>query len=122
MERYLLLKFKTIKASKPAEIKTTPDFIKCFREHDEKVQCLLCELYIHNFLLEDDRDSHPTHFIGDIQFQVFLSFTANQLKWDKVYNTYKRCEYGIDLWVKGEPTKPLLLSVWHKKFMKKTVS
>jgi len=37
----------------------------------------------------------------------------------KAYNTFKRCEYGIDLWIRGEPTQPLLLSFWHKKFMKK---
>lgn len=31
MESYLLLKFKATKAGKPVEIKTTPDFIKCFK-------------------------------------------------------------------------------------------
>ena len=119
MEIYLLLKFKVIKVGKSVEIKTTPDFIKCFREHNEKVQRLLCELYMHNFVLEDDKDRHPAPFIGEIQFQVFPSFAANQLKWAKAYNTFKRHEYGTDLWVRGEPTKPLLLSVWHKQFMKK---
>lgn len=83
MERYLLLKVKAIKAGKPTEIKTTLDFIKCFREHNEKVQHLLCELYMHNFVLEDNMDSHPAPFIGDIQFQVFLCFAANQIKWAK---------------------------------------
>jgi len=37
MERYLLLKVKAVKAGKLVEIKTTPEFIKLFREHDEKV-------------------------------------------------------------------------------------
>jgi len=89
MERYLLLKCKAVKAGKQSEIKTTTDFIKCFKEHDEKVQRLLCELYMHNFVLEDDRDSHPGPFIGDIQFQAFLSFAANQLKWAKAHNNFE---------------------------------
>ncbi len=114
MEIFLLLKVKAAKAGKPVEIKATPDFIKFFREHDEKVQCLLCELYMHNFFLEDDRDRHPGPFIGDIQFHTFLSFATNQLKWAKVHNTFIKCEYGIDLWIIGEPTQPLLLSVRHK--------
>lgn len=66
MERYLLLRVKDTKARKPIEMKTTPDFIKCFRDHDEKVRHLLCELYMHNFILEDDKDNHPSPFMGDI--------------------------------------------------------
>lgn len=51
MERYLLLKFKDAKARKLVEIKTTVDLIKFFREHNEKVQHLLCEIFMHNFVL-----------------------------------------------------------------------
>lgn len=65
-------------------------------------------------------DSNLGLFIGDIQFQAFLSFATNQIKWAKAYNTFQKGEYGIDLWVKGEPTKPLHLSVQHKQFMKRT--
>ncbi len=49
-----MLKIKALKVGKPVEIKTTLDFVKCFRERDEKVQRLLCEFYMHNFFLEDD--------------------------------------------------------------------
>jgi len=66
---------------------------------------------MHNFFLEDEMDSNLGLFIGDIQFQAFLSFATNQIKWAKAYNTFQKGEYGIDLWVKGEPTKPLHLSV-----------
>lgn len=37
LERYLLLKIKVVKASKSMEIKTTPDFVKCFREQNEQL-------------------------------------------------------------------------------------
>lgn len=60
MERYLLLKVKAAKAGKLVETKTTPKFIVCFREHDDMVKCLLCELYMHNFVLEDDKENHPS--------------------------------------------------------------
>lgn len=74
---------------------------------------------MHNFFLEDGRDSHPGPYIGDIEFQAFLSFATNQLKWAKAHNTFRKCEYGIDLWVRGEPTQPLLLSVRNKQFMQR---
>jgi len=56
-------------------------------------------------------------FRGDVQFQAFLSFATNQLKWTKTHNTFRKREYGTDLWVRGEPTKPLHLFVRNKKFM-----
>jgi len=115
MERYLLLKLKAAKAGESAEIETTLDFFKCFREHDEKVQRLLCELYMHNFFLEEDKDSHPGPFIRDFQFKAFLSFATSQLKWAKVHNNFRKRGYGIELWVRGEK---LLLFVRHKLFMK----
>jgi len=62
------------------EFKTTPDFVKCFKEQNEQVQHLLCELYMHKFFLEDELDSNPGPFNGDIQFQAFLSFATNQIK------------------------------------------
>jgi len=100
------------------EIKTTPDFVKCFREQNEQLQCLLCELYMHNFFLEDDKDNNPGPFIGDVQFQEFHYFDTNKLKWAKAHNTFRKCEEGINLWMREEPTKPLHLSIKHKKFMK----
>lgn len=62
---------------------------------------------MHYFFLEDDLDSNPDPFIGDIQFQDFLSLATNKIKWAKAHNTFQKREYGIDLWVRGEPTKPL---------------
>lgn len=120
LERYLLLNVKALRASKSAEFKTTLEFVKCFKEQNEQVQCLLCELYMHKFFLEDKLDSNPVPFNGDIQFQDFLSFATNQIKWAKAYNTFQKREYGTDLWVRGEPTKPLHISVQHEQFMKRT--
>jgi uncharacterized membrane protein YheB (UPF0754 family) len=68
LEQYLLLIVKAIRAGKPISFSTLPEFISCFREQDEKVQYLLCELYFHNFILEEERKDNPGPFIGDIQF------------------------------------------------------
>jgi hypothetical protein len=68
LERYLLLRVKAIRASKPISFSTIPKFISSFREQDKKVQYLLCELYFHNFILEEERKDNPSPFIGDIQF------------------------------------------------------
>jgi hypothetical protein len=117
LERYLLLKIKAVRAGKPIELKTTEDFISCCKEHGAKVQRLLCEFYLHNFILEEEVDKNPSPFVGDIQFQAFISFAVNQLKWFKAYNSFQRQEHGLDLWVRSEPTHPLQLFAKHKRLM-----
>ena len=58
---------------------------------------------------------NPSPFIGDIQFQAFISFVVNQLKWLTTYNSFQRGEYSLDLWVRSEPTHPLQLFSKHKR-------
>ena len=119
VERYLLLKIKAGREGKPTNFKTIEEFFHCCNDQDEQVQRLLCELYMHNFFLEEDRDSNPSPFIGDIKFQAFLSFSKNQIRWAKAYNIFQKREHGLELWVTGEPTKPLQLFIQHKNFMRR---
>jgi hypothetical protein len=62
-------------------------------------------LYFHNFILEEKREDNPGPFIGDIQFQEFLSFTQNQVRCGKSHKTFLKREARLDLWVRGEPPK-----------------
>jgi hypothetical protein len=74
LERYLLLKVKAIRAGTPSEFATVSDFVSCFKEQDDAVKYFLCELYLHNFILEEKGDENPNPFTGDVQFHAFLSF------------------------------------------------
>jgi hypothetical protein len=118
IERYMLLRVKAIREGKPISFVIVPDFISCFREQDENVQYFLCELYFHNFILEEKREDNPGPFIGDIQFQAFLSFTQNQVRWGKAHKTFLKRETGLYLWVRGEPPNSFPSIMRHKTFMK----
>jgi hypothetical protein len=119
LERYLLLRIKSIRAGKPIKFTTVSEFVSCFREQEEKVQYFLCELYLHNFILEENRKENPSPFIGDIQFQAFLSFTKNQTRWAKAHKTFMKRETGLDLWIRGEPPKSFTVIMQHRTFMKR---
>ena len=54
LERYLQLKIKATQAGKPIELKTIEDFINYCKHHGVKIQRLLCEFYLHNFVLEKE--------------------------------------------------------------------
>jgi hypothetical protein len=38
----------------------------CFKEQDDVVKYFLCELYLHNFILEENIDENPNPFTRDI--------------------------------------------------------
>lgn len=120
-ERYLQLKIKVVKAGKPIELKTIKDFINCCKNHGIKVQRLLCEFYLRNFILEEEIEKNPSPFVGDVQFQVFISFIVNQLKWFKAHTTFHKQENGLDLWVRDEPKNPLQMLASHKSLMRREV-
>lgn len=67
MEIYLQLKIKVVKAGVPIEINTINDFINCCKHYGEKFQCLLCEFYLHNMVLDGETDQNPDPFVGDVQ-------------------------------------------------------
>jgi len=92
-----LLNIKAVRARKTIELKTTEEFISCYKEHGAKVQRIICKFYLHNFLLEEELDKNPNPFVRDIQFQAFISFAVNQPKWFKAYNSFQRQEHGLDL-------------------------
>jgi hypothetical protein len=119
LEHYLLLRVKSIRAGKPIKFTTISEFVSCFREQEEKVQYFLCELYFHNFILEDNSRDNPGPFIGDIQLQAFLSFTKNQVRWAKSHKTFMKRETGLDLWIRGEPPKSFPAIMRHRTFMKR---
>ena len=68
LEHYLLLKLKYIRVDTPSKFTTISNFVSCFKEQEDGVQYILCELYLHNFILEENREENPNPFTGDIQF------------------------------------------------------
>jgi hypothetical protein len=107
LECYMMLRIKAIREGKPFYFTTIFDFVSCFREQEDGVQYFMCELYIHNFILGENRNENLSPFTGDIQFQAFFSFSKNQTRWAKAHKVFMKREAGIYLWIKGEPSKPL---------------
>ena len=56
----------------PIELKTIDDFINCCRHYGVKVQQFLCELYLHNLVLDDETEENSSHFVGDIHMRIFF--------------------------------------------------
>ncbi len=90
MESYLQLKVKAAKERVPIELKTIDDFINYYKHYGVKIPWLLCEFYLHNFVLDGETEENPCPFVGDIQLQAFIYFVVNQINWLKAHNTFQR--------------------------------
>lgn len=56
---------------------TPQQFIETFAAASINEQNLLCELYIHNEAMPEDRKLNLIPVAGDIQIRAFVSFMAN---------------------------------------------
>jgi hypothetical protein len=119
LEHYLLLRVKDIREHKPFEFTIVSSFVSCFKEQEGWNTILSCELYLHNFILGENKKENSNPFTRDIQFQAFLYFSKKQTRWAKAHKVFMKREIGLDLWIKGEPPKSLNTIMQHKTFMKR---
>jgi hypothetical protein len=119
LECYLLLKLKAIRAGRPFEFTTLSHFVSCFKDQEDGVQYFMCELYLHNFILGENKKKNPNPFTGNIQFQAFLSFVENQTRWAKTHKVFMKRQNGLDLWIRGKPPKSFDTIMQHRTFMKR---
>jgi len=69
-ERLAFLQVKAIRDGRPHEVSTPQQFIETFAEASNSEQNLLCELYLHNEAMPEDRKLNLIPLIGDIQMSL----------------------------------------------------
>lgn len=52
-------------------------------------QHLMCEFYLHGYLLHLDRDFNLVLYVGDIHLRALTSYAFNQIHWQKACNTFE---------------------------------
>ena len=52
-----------------------------------------------NYFLSNDYTFNPVPFVGDVQLRAFTSYTINQVKWKKSFDTFEE----------NQATNPLVL-------------
>lgn len=62
----------------------------------------MCELFMHDYFLKDDQTFNPIPFMGDIHLISFTSYTINQVKWKKAYDTFEENKVTRPLMIRRE--------------------
>ena len=84
-ERLTFLQIKAVRDGRPHQVTTSEKFIETFTQAPNNDQNLLCELYLHNEAMFEDRKMNILPLAGDIQIRAFISFLANQLTWQNAF-------------------------------------
>ena len=78
-ERFLLFCMESIKNDISYEIEYGVKFLRIMRSHDVPTQHLMCEFYLHRYLLRLDREFNPVPYVGDIHLRALTSYSFNQI-------------------------------------------
>lgn len=84
-----LLQIKAVRDGQPHEVSTPQLFIETFAATSVNEHKLLCELYLHNEAMPEDRKFNLILVAGDIQIRALVSFMANQLTWKNAFLSAK---------------------------------
>lgn len=114
-ERLAFLQIKAIRDGRPYQVGTPDQFIEAFIEAPNNDQNLLCELYLHNEAMPEDRVMNILPIVGDIKIRAFISFLANQLTWKNVYMSATHNEQNCLLWIQNEPQNAATFIAQHQK-------
>lgn len=98
-EHLSFLQIKAVRDGRPHEVTTQQQFIETFAAASVSEQNLLCELYLHNEAMPEDRKFNLIPVAGDIQIRALVSFMANQLTWQNAFLSAKHNEENHLLWI-----------------------
>lgn len=116
-ERLAFIQLKAIKEGRPYQVITADQFMATFAREQKNDQNLLCELYLHNEVVSEERNINMTPVVVDTQLRAFISFLANQLNWKNSYISGLQNEQNFLLWIRAEPQKPAAFISQHLKMI-----
>lgn len=82
------------------------DFSQDFHSSHAAIQNLLCELFLHNLEVPNDRVCNPLLYVGDIQLRALMSWIQNEISWESQAKVYRELEEEIPLYLRLEAKDP----------------
>src|ERR1700733_7932818 len=117
-ERLAFIQLKAIKEGRPYQVVTADQFMATFARAPKNDQNLLCELYLHNEAVSEERNINMIPVVGDTQLRAFISFLANQLTWQNAFVSAQHNEQNCLLWIRAEPQNAATFIVQHQTLIK----
>ena len=119
IEWLAFFQIKSIKEGRPYAVLKLEDFVKTFAEASTIDQHLLCEVYLHNEAIPENRQLNLNPLVGDNQIRALVSFLTNQITWQNDFLAAKHNEDNCLLQIRPEPQNAATFVAEYYKFLKK---
>lgn len=91
-EQFLLFQLMMTMRNIDCEFKSAQDFYNVYQIVPSWKKNLLCELYLHNFIIPQETKWNPLFYIGDVHLRAFMSWMHNKTNYDRQVDTYRDVE------------------------------
>ena len=88
-EQLLLFQLMLTLKNVNAEFKSAQEFYGLYQTLPPWQQNLLCELYVHKFVIAAKIEWNPLLYIGDVHLKALMSWMSNEENYDRQLNDYK---------------------------------
>lgn len=78
-EQHLCFKLTHIVRELSPSFETTQEFYHAYQNFPATIKNLLCELYLHNYVVSYDTEWNPLLYIGDIHLKALMSWIQNEI-------------------------------------------
>jgi hypothetical protein len=119
MERITFFQINSIKEGRPHAVLNLANFVITFAEASTMDQHLLCEVYLHNEAIPENRQLNLNPLVSDIQIRALTSFLNNQIIWKNDFLTIKHNEDNRLLSIRPEPQNAATFVAEYYQFLKK---
>ena len=110
---------KAFKDGRPYAVFKPEDFVQTFAEASTIDHHLLCEVYLHNEAILENRQLNLNPLVGDIQIRALASFLTNQITWKNDFLAAKHIEDNRLFWIRLEPQNAATFVAEYYQFLKK---
>ena len=117
-EQFIFFYLESIKKEISHEIEDGVQFLQILRAHDLETQNLMCELYMHGYLLHENKEFNPVPYVGDIHLRALTSNTLNQISWQKTSNTFEANQTIKPFFMSEEHERSVTMYNKHNTFLK----
>ena len=114
-EQFLLFQLMMTIKNVDCDFKNAQDFYALYQTLSSWQKNLLCELYMHNFIIPQDTQWNPLLYIRDVHLRALMSWMANETNYDPQLDAYREFERSEPLPLWAESSKPdELLRDWFR--------
>lgn len=91
---------------KSSSLVETLEFSQAFHSSPIAIHNFLCDIFLHNLAVLDNREHNPLLCIGDIQLRSLISWIKNKINRDVHAKSYRELEEEIPLYLRPKDRDP----------------